>query len=103
MDLKNSVAIITGASKGIGRAVALALSKEGVNVVLAARSPELLSMVQKEIVNEGGKAISIATDVTSENSVQNLVIETQKKFGAIDILINNAGVGIFSNVVDLKM
>lgn len=103
MELKNSVAIITGASKGIGRAVSIALSKEGVNVVLAARNTELLSMVQKEIVESGGKAISIATDVTSENSVQNLIIETQKKLGTIDILINNAGVGIFSNVVDLKM
>ncbi|MDP1675382.1 MAG: SDR family NAD(P)-dependent oxidoreductase [Bacteroidota bacterium] len=102
MDLKNSVAIITGASKGIGRAVAIALSKEGVNVVLAARSTELLLMVQKEIAENGGKAISIATDVTSENAVQNLIIETQKKFGKIDILINNAGVGIFSNVIDLK-
>jgi NADP-dependent 3-hydroxy acid dehydrogenase YdfG len=103
MDLKNSVAIITGASKGIGRAVALALSKEGVTVVLAARSSELLSMIQKEISDAGGNAISIPTDVTSENSVQNLIIETQKRFGKIDILINNAGVGIFSNVIDLKM
>ncbi len=103
MDLKNSVAIITGASKGIGRAAALALSKEGVNVVLAARSSELLSMVQKEIADAGGKAISISTDVTSENSVQNLIMETEKRFGTIDILINNAGVGIFSNVVDLKL
>ena len=103
MELKNSVAIITGASKGIGRAVALALSKEGVNVVLAARSAELLSMVQKDINAAGGKAISIPTDVTSEDSVQNLFIETQKRFGNIDILINNAGVGIFSNVMDLKI
>ncbi len=102
MELKNSVAIITGASKGIGRAIALSLSKEGVNVVLAARSPELLSMVQKDIIDAGGKAISIPTDVTSENSVQNLVSETQKRFGTIDILINNAGVGIFSNIVDMK-
>ncbi len=103
MELKNSVAIITGASKGIGRAVALALSKEGVNVVLAARNVELLSMVQKEIITAGGKAISIPTDVTSEYSVQNLIIESQKRFGNIDILINNAGVGIFSNVVDLTI
>lgn len=101
MELTDSVAIITGASKGIGRAVALALSKEGVNVVLAARSTELLSMVQKEIHESGGTSVVIATDVTSENSVHNLIIETKKKFGKIDILINNAGVGIFSNVVDL--
>ncbi len=103
MDLKNSVAIITGASKGIGRAIALSLSKEGVNSVLASRNPRLLSMVQKEITDSGGKAIAVPTDVTSENSVHNLVFETQKRFGKIDILVNNAGVGVFSNVVDLKL
>lgn len=102
MTLKDSVAIITGASKGIGRAIALSLSQQGVNVVLAARSSELLAMVHKEIAEAGGKSISIPTDVTSEHSVQNLIIETQKKFGKIDILINNAGVGVFSNVVDMK-
>ncbi len=103
MELKNAIAIITGASKGIGRAIALTLSKEGVNIVLASRNPELLSMTQKDITESGGKAISIPTDVTSENSVQNLIFETQKRFGRIDILINNAGVGVFSNVVDLKL
>lgn len=103
MELRNSVAIITGASKGIGKAVAIALSKEGVTVVLAARSTELLTKVEKEISEIGGKSISIATDVTSEESVQNLISETQNKFGKINILINNAGVGIFSNVVDLTL
>jgi len=102
MDLKDSVAIVTGASKGIGRAIALSLAKHGVTVVLAARSSELLSMVHKEIVETGGKSVAIPTDVTSENSVRNLAIETQKMFGRIDILINNAGVGIFSNIVDMK-
>ena len=102
MDLKDSVAVVTGASKGIGRAIALSLAQAGVNVVLASRSSELLSMTQKEIIESGGKAVSIPTDVTSDNSVRNLIIETQKRFNSIDILINNAGVGIFSNVIDMK-
>lgn len=102
MELKGAVAIITGASKGIGRAIAIALAKEGVTIVLVARNSELLAMVQKEISEIGGRSVSIPTDVTSENSVSNLIIETEKRFGRIDILVNNAGVGIFSNVVDMK-
>ncbi|MFA5832981.1 MAG: SDR family NAD(P)-dependent oxidoreductase [Bacteroidota bacterium] len=103
MILKDAVAVITGASKGIGRAIALLLSQQGVTVVLAARSSDLLSMTQKEITEAGGKSVSIPTDITSENSVQNLVFETLKRYGKIDILVNNAGVGIFSNVIDTKM
>lgn len=103
MELKNSVAIVTGASKGIGKSIALSLAKEGVNVILAARSSELLAMVQKEIAEFGAKSVSIPTDVTSENSVSNLILETQKRFGKVDILVNNAGVGIFSNLVEMKV
>lgn len=103
MDLQNSVAIVTGASKGIGKSIATTLAREGVKVVLAARNAELLAAVEKEIQNAGGTAAAIPTDVTSENSVKNLIIETHKRFSKIDILINNAGVGVFSNVVDMKI
>ncbi|MCK9409628.1 MAG: SDR family NAD(P)-dependent oxidoreductase [Bacteriovoracaceae bacterium] len=99
--LGGCVAIITGASKGIGRAVALALSKQGVSVVLAARNSELLAVLEQEIISDGGTAVSIPTDVTSEHSIEHLIRETRKRFGKIDILINNAGVGIFSNVTDM--
>ena len=102
MELKGLTAIVTGASKGIGRAIAFSLSTHGVNVVLAARSADLLTGIQKEISDAGGTSMAIPADVTSESSVQNLINETQKKFGTVDILINNAGVGIFSNVVDMK-
>lgn len=102
MELKEKVAIVTGASKGIGKAIAQTLAKEGVKVVLAARNSEYLSALQKEIEETRGNAISIPTDVTSEHSVKNLVIQTLKHFGKIDILINNAGVGVYSNVVDMK-
>lgn len=102
MELKGLTAIVTGASKGIGRAIALTLSTHGVNVVIAARSADMLAGIQKEISVSGGNSIAIATDVTSESSVQNLINETIVKFGTVDILINNAGVGKFSNVVDMK-
>ena len=103
MDLKANVAIVTGASKGIGKAIAETLAKEGATVVLAARNAELLSKVQENISAIGGHAVAIPTDVTSENAVKNLMIETNKRFNRIDILINNAGVGVFSNVVDMNI
>lgn len=97
--LSGKTAIVTGASKGIGRSVAMTLAQAGANVVLAARNFEMLAAVQREI---GPAAIAIPTDVTSENSVRNLVIEAERKFGTVDILVNNAGVGIFRSVVDMK-
>ncbi len=103
MELHGSVAIITGASKGIGRSIALQLASQGVHTVLAARNSELLKELNSEIKANGGSSIAVAADVTSEHSVQNLVIETLKHFGKIDILINNAGVGVFSNVIDMKV
>ena len=102
MDLKGAVAIITGASKGIGSEIAIALANEGVTVVLAARNSESLMSVQSKIENQGGTARVITTDVTSEHSVKNLAVETIKHFGKIDILINNAGVGVYTNVIDMK-
>jgi NADP-dependent 3-hydroxy acid dehydrogenase YdfG len=101
--LEGSVAIVTGSSKGIGRAVALALAQQGVTVVLAARNSALLSGVEQEITAAGGTAAAIPTDVTSEHAVEHLIAETRKRFGRIDILINNAGVGIFSNVADMPL
>ncbi|MBW7887780.1 MAG: SDR family NAD(P)-dependent oxidoreductase [Bacteroidetes bacterium] len=103
ISLKNKTAVVTGASKGIGRAVAIALAKEGVNVVLAARNAELLRSVEHEITAAGGNAFSVPTDITSEQSVEQLIRETQKQFSSVDILVNNAGVGIFSNVVDMSV
>lgn len=103
MELRGSVAIVTGASKGIGRSIALQLASLGVHVVLAARNSDLLKSLQSEISSAGGSSLAIPTDVTSEHSVRNLVHETVKQFGRIDILINNAGVGVFSNVVDMNV
>ncbi len=100
INIKDKVAIVTGASKGIGRSIALALAERGVKIVLAARNSDALSSIEKEIGSKGWKAVTIPTDVTSEHSVKNLIFETLKQFGKIDILINNAGVGVFNKVVD---
>ena len=100
MNLAGHVAIVTGASKGIGKAIARSLSEHGAHVVVAARNSEALGTLAKEISSTGRNVLAVSTDVTSEHSVENLVYETKKHFGKIDILINNAGVGIFTHVVD---
>jgi len=90
--LQNKVAIVTGASGGIGRAIALAFASEGARVVLAARRAAQLREVVKEIEAAGaGSALAIATDVTDEAQVAELFSRTAERFGQIDILVNNAG------------
>ncbi len=98
--LKGKAAIVTGASKGIGKAIALTLSKAGVRVVLAARHEKDLAAVEAEIRSSGGTSISVPTDVADEPQVLKLAKRTIEEYGAIDILINNAGYGIFSKVLD---
>ncbi|MBD2212718.1 SDR family NAD(P)-dependent oxidoreductase [Nostoc linckia FACHB-104] len=90
--LDSKVAIITGASSGIGEATAIALAAEGATVVLAARRGDRLNALAEKIATIGGKALPIITDVTDEAQVQNLVDKTKTEFGRIDILVNNAGI-----------
>jgi NAD(P)-dependent dehydrogenase (short-subunit alcohol dehydrogenase family) len=90
--LNRKVAIVTGASRGIGRAICLALAKEGATVVLAARSIQKLREAAEEVANVGGQAEIIITDLSEEKSIKNLVKVTNGKFGRLDILVNNAGV-----------
>jgi 3-oxoacyl-[acyl-carrier protein] reductase len=89
--MKGKVAIITGASAGIGRAVSLALAREGVRCVLAARRANELSEVCREIEKKGGEALVVPTDVAYEVQLQALVAKTLEKYGDLHILINNAG------------
>lgn len=89
--MKGQVAIITGASAGIGRAVSLALAAEGVRCVLAARRANELSAVCREIEAAGGEALVMPTDVSYEAQLQALVAKTLEKYGDLHILINNAG------------
>ena len=92
-DLKGKNAIITGASKGIGKAIALRLAKSGVNVAIAARTQTDLDRTVKEIkATAGVKVLGIAADVAKLEDLQNLVDRTMEHFGGVDILVNNAGV-----------
>jgi len=93
MKLENKVAIITGSTRGIGRATAELFAKEGAKVVVVGTKEELGKEVAEEIKAAGGEAIFCKTDVTSDESLENLVKTTLDAFGKIDILVNNAGVG----------
>lgn len=92
MDLRGKTAIITGGGRGIGRAVALDLAREGCNVVLSSRNQQELDEVVKEAEDIGGKAMGLQMDLTIEQNLQMLVDKSINCFGTIDILINNAGI-----------
>jgi 3-oxoacyl-[acyl-carrier protein] reductase len=90
--MNNRVAFVSGASRGIGRACALALSAAGARVALAARDAEKLEAVAQEIRARGGEAFVVALDLTSQESIQDAFSRTAKEFGTIAVLVNNAGV-----------
>jgi NADP-dependent 3-hydroxy acid dehydrogenase YdfG len=96
--LEGKVAIITGASSGIGEATALALAAEGAKVVIAARRAERLDALVKRIEASGGTALPIVTDITDETQANNLVQKTNAELGRVDILVNNAGVALTGNI-----
>jgi len=98
--LEGKVAIVTGASRGIGHSIAVALAREGTHVALAARSNDELEAVAAEISDLGGKAAALPADVTCEADVIALVRETVDRFGRLDILVNNAGVGSFGPLTE---
>lgn len=99
--LKNKNALITGAGKGIGKAVALALAAEGVNVILLARTKTDLEQVAAEAKNFGVKTLILTADIANIDSVNDAVNNAIAEFKTIDILINNAGIGKFGKFLDL--
>jgi 3-oxoacyl-[acyl-carrier protein] reductase len=95
--LKNKVAVVTGASKGIGAGIAKGLAAEGASVVVNySSSKEGADRVVAEIVKQGGKAVAVQGDVSKTADVRRLFTETQKAFGTLDVLVNNAGVYEFA-------
>ena len=104
MKLENKVAIITGSTRGIGRATAKLFAAEGAKVVVVGTNAELGESCVAEIKADGGKAIFCKTDVTSEESLSALVKAALDTYGRIDILVNNAGVGgSTANMNDITM
>jgi len=104
--LENKVAIVTGASSGIGYAAAKLFASEGAKVVLGARRGELLRKLSQEIADLGGEAIALAGDVTDESYAEALVQLAVSQFGGLDIAFNNAGIngalGVDSNDISLE-
>jgi 3-oxoacyl-[acyl-carrier protein] reductase len=91
LGLKNKVAMVTGASRGIGRAIMLGLAAEGCRLSVCARGQAGIEQVAQEIHQLGGEALALAVDVTNETDARRWVEETQQRFGQVDILINNVG------------
>jgi NAD(P)-dependent dehydrogenase (short-subunit alcohol dehydrogenase family) len=98
--LEGKVAIVTGGSKGIGRAIALGFAGAGASVALAARGEDALHVTAKEVEAAGADALAVPTDVTDEDQVQALVDRTIERFGTVDILVNNAGAAPFMATLD---
>lgn len=103
MKLENKVIIVTGGGRGIGEYIAKRLGKEGASVVVTARTEKEIEKVCKEINDAGGKAIFIKGDVTREKDVRAVISKTIKKFRKVDILINNAGVGLRKYLRETKV
>ncbi|HEV2113530.1 MAG TPA: SDR family NAD(P)-dependent oxidoreductase, partial [Terriglobales bacterium] len=100
--LEGRVALITGASQGIGRACALALARDGAKIALAARNQEKLAQVAAEIAAAGGQAAAFRIDVASEDEIKAGVKAAIERFGKIDILVNNAGITRDTLVMRMK-
>nr|WP_166176535.1 SDR family oxidoreductase [Altererythrobacter segetis] len=101
--LKGRVAVVTGASSGIGEACAIAFVEKGAKVALAARRAERLSALVGRLESLGGEALAVTTDVTSESDVDNLFARAVERFGTVDVLINNAGIADSTPVDEMPL
>ena len=100
MEIRNKVACITGASKGIGKETALALAHKGASIAISARSKELLERTAEEAQSYGGKVFTFVGDMSVEDDIKKFISEAYKNLGGLDILINNAGFGYFHQIAD---
>jgi len=107
LKLKGKVAIVTGSSRGLGKAIAAGFASQGAAIVIAARSltaqkglPGTIFKTADEIKAQGGTALAVACDVTDETSVNNMVEKALDKFGRVDVLVNNAGIAFYCPVLE---
>ena len=98
--LDGLVAVVTGGSKGIGKAIAIAFAEAGADVALAARGEEDLQLVAKEVESRGRRALAVPTDVSDQAQIQALVARAVQELGTIDVLVNNAGAAPFFSTID---
>ncbi len=103
VDLKGRVALVTGASRGIGRSISLALSEAGAHVVLTARHMDELKKTAEEITEGGGEATPVKADIGREKDIVSLFDAVKKNLGRLDILINNAAFGVWGELVDFSI
>jgi len=101
--LQDRIAVITGASNGIGRAIAEAFAAEGTRTVLVARRAELLDEVAAGIRSRGGEALPVPADLTQEEAVAALFATVTKTYGRLDVLVNNAGISTHKNTEDITL
>lgn len=100
--LNQKIAIITGAGTGIGRSIALTFAREGADVVIASRNSSNLKKVAREIQTLGRRSLAIITDVQIKSQVEQMINETLRHFGKIDILINNSGIGLTALITEMS-
>lgn len=102
LKLQSRIAVITGGSKGIGKAIAHVLAREGCDVALCARNTDELKRAEKEIARHGNRVISIKADVRKTSDMEKLARTVEDKLGTTTILVNNAGIGRFGEVLKMK-
>lgn len=100
--IEGKITLVTGASRGIGRQVALCFARNKSKVVVSARSKKELDELAARIKKEGGEAFAVPADMADETQIKNLVSKTLDRYGGIDIVVNNAGLGVWSPVVEMK-
>ncbi|HMA82498.1 MAG TPA: SDR family oxidoreductase [Candidatus Binatia bacterium] len=103
MKLAGKVALVTGAGRGIGKAVARSLARAGCHVILSSRTFAQIEEVEREIRREGGSATVVGADLTDDDAIAYLVDESRRACGAVDILVNNAGWGKRATVVKARI
>jgi 3-oxoacyl-[acyl-carrier protein] reductase len=100
MDIRGKAVIVTGASRGIGRAIALRFADEGAQLAISARDRQALARVGDEIQARGAQAHVFVGDMSDENQIRDFVRSSAERFGSVDILVNNAGIGRFHDIAE---